>query len=160
MQEDVIEKYLDTLLNELEDLETVSSAKLYSGEFHIEDVSKFRIPMSQDRNKCVVLVDYDGGPFEDNPVKRDLNYLDSLFTIYVLGYTRKDTFGFSAACTRCISEINRLVQHKEFHKISGAEVGYSKPGRTFPMANGIKKGQNTLSLHIYTYTQRLDFSYE
>lgn len=158
----MVEQYLRILLDELEDLETISNAKLYSGEFHIADLSKFRVNLPKDRSQCAVFVDYEGGPFEDNPVDLDKNYIMAGFTIYVVGYTDKDkdSVGFSSSCVKCSREINRLVQHKEFHKISGVAVGYSKPIQQKPMLNGIKKGNATTSLHIYQYEQRMSFDYE
>lgn len=159
---ETLETYLKVLLKELEDLDTIHRAQLYSGELHIEDLSQLRIPLSQDGKSCTVFVDYEGGMFEQNPAKPDKNFLNAKFTVYIVGYADRtnESTGFSSSCVKTAREINRLVQHKEFHKISGAAVGYSKPVQTAPALNGIKKGNSRLSLHIYTYEQKMDFDYE
>lgn len=158
----MIVKYLDILLKELEDLDTIFKANLYSGELHIDDISKMNIKMSQNRDKCTVFVDYEGGSFEDNPAKPNKNFIEPTFTIYIVGYCdkRKDSTAFSSACIKCAEEINRLVKHREFHRLSGAEAGYTKPLQTRPLANGIKSKNAHMSIHVYAYSQRMTFDYE
>lgn len=158
----MIEQYLEVLLKELEDLDTIFQARLYGDQFEFEDISKIKIPLSSNKDFCTVYVQYAGGPLEQNPAHPDKNFVDATFNIFILGYAdrTKDSVGFSSACIKCSREINRLVNHKEFHRISGATVGYSKPVIATPIANGLKHGAAKLCLHVYSYKQKMNFDYE